>query len=290
MSTPVDPLADLLKREAPETLYHYTSPAGALGILSSKEAWASSIHFLNDAQEFQQAREVARQAFWRIARESPHPRAKDVADLLGESLERVSRINICVFSLSANGNLLSQWRAYCRRGGYALGFDREQLVQVAAKQGFTLLPCVYQSNEHQQLMTPIATAAFNAFLDDLEASSSTLEDVLERIVRRLFPSFGRVAPAIKHPAFAEEVEWRLVSPPLRDDDKGVGHRATEGLLIPYYRMSLVTAAGSPVRLNQSVIGPSPHPTLANDAFGSLLRRTGTPWKGYSPSHIPFRDM
>ena len=161
---PTDPLQPLLDREPPETLFHYTTPGGVLGILSQRDVRASSIHFLNDAQEFQQAREVAIGHFLRLARDSSHGQAREIADLLGESLERVSQVNICVFSLSENGNLLSQWRAYCSSGGYSLGFNVEELVDVASRQGFTLVPCVYSYGEHVSLVGPIVEAAFTTFL------------------------------------------------------------------------------------------------------------------------------
>src|ERR1700745_2358870 len=52
MEPPDSDLAPLLPLR---TLYHYTTQAGLLGILTSKSIWASEIRFLNDATEFRTA-------------------------------------------------------------------------------------------------------------------------------------------------------------------------------------------------------------------------------------------
>lgn len=39
--------------DTPEILYHYTDAKGLLGILNSKQIWATSYRFMNDAREFE---------------------------------------------------------------------------------------------------------------------------------------------------------------------------------------------------------------------------------------------
>jgi len=41
-----------------ETLFHYTTAAGLLGILKNGNIWASDLRFLNDAQESVYARDM----------------------------------------------------------------------------------------------------------------------------------------------------------------------------------------------------------------------------------------
>ena len=41
-----------------DTLFHYTTAAGLLGILGSSSLWATDLRFLNDAQEAVYAREL----------------------------------------------------------------------------------------------------------------------------------------------------------------------------------------------------------------------------------------
>jgi hypothetical protein len=35
----------------PTVLYHYTSPAGLMGIIRNREIWATKLHYLNDVSE-----------------------------------------------------------------------------------------------------------------------------------------------------------------------------------------------------------------------------------------------
>jgi hypothetical protein len=45
----------------PNVLYHYTSQAGFLGIIQTREIWASNLLFLNDSMEFNYARKILQQ-------------------------------------------------------------------------------------------------------------------------------------------------------------------------------------------------------------------------------------
>src|SRR4051794_32982715 len=115
----------------PERLYHYTSPAGLIGIVSSRTVWATVMHYLNDAKEFQKAIEIAHGILYNTSAD-----AADVASVvqacaeLDEALERVSRVHVCIFSLTEQKDLLSQWRGYCpAAGGYSIGFDTSPLIE-----------------------------------------------------------------------------------------------------------------------------------------------------------------
>jgi hypothetical protein len=46
---------EILSREPTGTLYHYTTQAGLLGILSDKDIWATHTQYLNDASEYRYA-------------------------------------------------------------------------------------------------------------------------------------------------------------------------------------------------------------------------------------------
>ena len=38
--------------DVPEKLYHYTNSEGLIGIIKDRALWATNLHFLNDAEEF----------------------------------------------------------------------------------------------------------------------------------------------------------------------------------------------------------------------------------------------
>ena len=129
---------------APEYLYHYTSVQGVEGILKSKVVWASVLHFLNDSTEWKHAFELAQM---QIVRRLGERRDDDQWDYLMQELVGFLEHHIwdvCVFSLSAMPNQLSQWRAYCpAEGGYAIRFRTVHLLGQLRAQGFALFRCEY---------------------------------------------------------------------------------------------------------------------------------------------------
>ena len=54
-------LTEILARQPPDVLYHYTTQAGLLGIISQKEIWATHTQYLNDRREYLHAIELVRQ-------------------------------------------------------------------------------------------------------------------------------------------------------------------------------------------------------------------------------------
>jgi hypothetical protein len=65
-----------------------------------------------------------------------------------------------IFSFCADGNLLSQWRAYGKRGaGCAIGFHQVPLQKAAKKRGFNLLRVIYDSKRQRELLTHFFQAA-----------------------------------------------------------------------------------------------------------------------------------
>ena len=49
---------EILSRQPPKILYHYTDQEGLLGIIGKKEIWASHTQYLNDQREFRHAIEL----------------------------------------------------------------------------------------------------------------------------------------------------------------------------------------------------------------------------------------
>jgi hypothetical protein len=109
----------------PVCLLHYTSIRGVEGILTKKAVWASLLHFMNGSREWIYALDLVKQALHKriMIRRDTHWVAF-IAEL-DEALNRIHGLNICVFSLSAMPNQLSQWRAYCPpEGGCNLSFEQ----------------------------------------------------------------------------------------------------------------------------------------------------------------------
>jgi Resolvase, N terminal domain len=56
----LDPVDELLRREIPGKLWHYTSVQGFHGIVSSRQIFATDVRYLNDSKEFTHARRFGR--------------------------------------------------------------------------------------------------------------------------------------------------------------------------------------------------------------------------------------
>jgi hypothetical protein len=55
----IEQVRSFFTRSPPETLYHYTTQDGVLGIVRSGELWATNVQYMNDRREFFLALETA---------------------------------------------------------------------------------------------------------------------------------------------------------------------------------------------------------------------------------------
>jgi hypothetical protein len=115
----------------PSRLFHYTSQAGLLGIVTSNVLWATNALYLNDSSELDYGLSVARKRLRSMA---------GGTDLVREFLRRADLLldlpgllpgrNFYACCFCEDPDLLSQWRAYADRGGgYAIDFATEDLTR-----------------------------------------------------------------------------------------------------------------------------------------------------------------
>jgi len=107
----------------PKYLYHYTSIDGFMGIIDSKKIWASNIKYLNDKDEFIHTVKLLEERLKKIFKgRSTNKFRKALFELLKGS-DISDDFDIYVFSLTEEGDLLSQWRGYCPNYGLSIGFE-----------------------------------------------------------------------------------------------------------------------------------------------------------------------
>jgi hypothetical protein len=111
----------------PEILYHHTGQVGLLGIIETKELWATKIQYMNDATEFGLALALARKELERVLSSSASLAEKSACVKLKESLSGLEDINIFAVCFCENGDLLSQWR------GIAAAVTAIQLDSIPAR-------------------------------------------------------------------------------------------------------------------------------------------------------------
>src|ERR1700735_1612019 len=106
------------------------------------------------------------------------------------------------------------------------------------------------------------------------------------------------ALSTKHPAFAEEKEWRILFAPTLEPSKWITSEiiALNGVPQPVYKLPLenipegTLVAGIPDLLDRTIIGPTQFPVALGSAFEQLLTNANVQDadKKISLSGIPLR--
>ncbi len=136
------------EEDLPKVLYHYTAAAGLQGILRTRTMWATDVRYLNDAAELQHGLRIVAAEVDALKQKGADP------DLLKEwyaALKSSSNVLVYVASFSTFDDSLSQWRAYARPWGFALGLDIIHALAVsnAPKDTVLIYPCMYKTADQQ---------------------------------------------------------------------------------------------------------------------------------------------
>lgn len=278
-------IAKLSKRRPEGLLYHYTTMAGVLGIVSTKTIWATHIKYLNDSMEFELAKSIGVEVAESLQKASTSDPDRKIWHDVIRGINKAG-INICVASFSEQGDLLSQWRGYASPGGCSLGFDHAFLASAAAVDSWRFLPCVYDPDEQRDVMREILLEVFetnmrlisNGSYDDFNGGDAAAR-------------MNQLAGIFKDRSFKEEKEWRLLSRPLSCAQEAFKLRPGASMLIPYFEKDLKDAQGV-MQLKQVIAAPTPHPELSCSSLETLLIKHGYREEARSrvqSSAIPFRN-
>ncbi|ABW68366.1 DUF2971 domain-containing protein [Desulfosudis oleivorans] len=289
-----DELQQHIEREPPVLLCHYTNQHGLLGIISTGEIWATSVTDLNDRSEFEYAQELAESLIAsRIEDESDERKKRHLGYLRNAVLK--AGINICVSSWSSRIDDLSQWRAYSGAGtGYSIDVKGSALKEFAKAQDFILAACIYDKSEQERVLLSLINAdlAQNIEWETAHPQTNELERFkLEQNGRSFAYHINRYASLFKHPGFAGEDEWRLVSKPI--DVSRMDFRPGISTIASHFRFSLRDGSGQgnpTIRLESVHVGPCPEPERAQRNVRFLLAKYSPPL--HDPeiivSNVPYR--
>ena len=151
----------ILTPDPPPILYHYTTPAGLLGIIDKREIWASHTQYLNDQREFQHAVSIIEEEIASMKKTPQHDKHQDLLDEMASVLKDSGSMNVCVCSFSEKGDVLSQWRAYGGGSGFSIGLSGPFLRTVAVSQRFWLVKCIYEEVEQRSWLRTLLTDVLN---------------------------------------------------------------------------------------------------------------------------------
>lgn len=252
-------LPNLEEAPLPPAVYHYTDASGLQGILSTGVLWATDYRYLNDSSELRYIFRLATQAV------ESQLRSKNHGALAEAFLEYVSTTAppygdtvyyLCCFSESDNS--LSQWRAYGGRQGFSLCFPGDiTLVDITAmtrrpprfpnmpqpvvgqgqSAGVTLLRVDYDTHRHVEYVTRLIAELLELCESEHMRSYTDPQLAISHITPFYFAQLERASYRFKHPDFADEREWRLVSWAKQTEYFRVG-----ATLTPYAKVHLFSAS------------------------------------------------
>jgi hypothetical protein len=295
MTTQISQIADALYAPRPfGHLFHYTGYDALLSISRTKELWASEMHYFNDSSELKHAGEIFLSALYNVSHSGKYPSdlLSQLRSWLPDRLSSGNQIFVTCFSL--NGDLLSQWRGYTPHGkGLSLGFNASRIADLARLQGYSLGECIYVPEKQME----IAELVLHSLLSVVEAHGPENSPGWPS-AKSYFPAFARsefdlmrVAALIKHPAFLEESEWRVVSVvPEISASHSISFRAGKTTLIPYLPFKIIQEQQSLIHLDRVHLGPTAENNLAMSALSQFFRSQGFHIEqGIYASQVPFRE-
>jgi hypothetical protein len=275
-----------------DTLFHYTDGGAVIGMIQNKELWATSVQYMNDPNELHFViDEIINYCTSQIG---IRPKHKPIPFLVEEMLYASGREDIenemalcvledvigvlksrtknheqiCLISLSKNGDLLSQWRAYASNGGYSIGFGRDSLQELAMNQEkikvshfqngkevyssehkpvYRLLPCIYTKRDEQKRYALQTIDIALQFLKENAYRWVLEQEIVHKLAYSRMRALGNeigdgiiwLSAILKDASFEEEQEWRLVSNPIRYED--LSYRSRGSLIVPFHKFSLTKA-------------------------------------------------
>jgi hypothetical protein len=228
---------------SPHTLFHYTDSIGLSGILRTQELWATHVYYVNDTQEFRYARALILDVIKERISKADQAQSAELSKLLTSFSEHAQIMESLwdpyIVCFCESDSLLSQWRAYAGQGqGFAIGFSpdrlKSRLAELAtATTSAKLFKVIYEPKEQRQFVHLAIDTILEAF------RNHSAQDVLD-----WHPMvFSEMAFSFKHPAFKEELEWRVVFMPR--DANEVDVRTSGGKLVPYAKIPICESGKNP---------------------------------------------
>jgi len=262
-------------------LFHYTTQEGLLGIINTRSLWITSVRHLSDSTEFAYTIELVREKLNRKLRAEHGPFNGYYGAILGK-LDVLKDMTLFVGSFSEEGDLLSQWRAYTSKGiGFSIGFQFDYLKRLVENQQLRILRCVYEESEHAAVVEKLINFGATLVKDGESQEGETA----------FFLGLFQVAPAMKHPSFSEEREWRIVSDVGWPNTVSPKFRPGKSMLIPYREFNLA-GQGQKMSISRIIVGPTPHMSLSVSSLFYLLASSENvephSWT-IVPSSVPYRS-
>lgn len=251
-------LPETVKR-ATDSVFHYTSPAGLLGLVQNGELWATESTGMNDLAEVRQGWAFIRE--W-LGRQSDDEAVGIMRWAAEEDGIVSTRQDIYMCCASSRGDDANQWRLYASLGrGYAVELDAAVPLSAIAAGRARPARQPREPGVHYHLGEPAANVspwlgvlysdaekrtALDGLLDNARRGLEGVQrddyeadfdyrDALGEVQFEISADLARVAQLMKADGFSGENEYRAVVTTVQD---GISKfRATENGVVRYARMT-----------------------------------------------------
>jgi hypothetical protein len=255
-----------------QPIYHYTSADAFRSVIETGEVWATNAAYLNDSGELSYPVRLAQGVLDEfLAAEPDHEVRGFIAGVDSDLALHSFYKSWYVTSFSSRGDLLSQWRAYCPRGGYSIGFDGPRIAaSLKRRAGHYFGPVVYKESSQLAKIREIVQEHVQEFRQLISSDADKSEHQHTREMQ-LYLALGLSEAFIffKSPAFREEREWRLARHDFAEEETP-RFRDRRGLLTPFIATSLAEKDGR-LPLHRVFVSPLSDPELALHAAKLCLR-------------------
>jgi hypothetical protein len=225
---------------APESLHHYTSAVGLQGILRSKSLWASDCRFLNDRSELVYGHNLVRE--YLLSQSGP------VAAALAHGAPPIDeKAQIYVASFCERGDLLSQWRGYCRvQDGYSMAFRFSSLL---ADKKAPLTKVLYEPKDQEKHLSDLLRS-----VTDVLSRAGFPSDQTADLFRFAVDVVWAFPFCLKDRSFEGEQEWRLVAGLASGYTEKF--RVVDGHFVPYVEIPIDTQSLVEIRQGPGAFRPA----------------------------------
>ncbi|MCL5279309.1 MAG: DUF2971 domain-containing protein [Planctomycetes bacterium] len=254
-----------------EYLYHYTTPEGLIGIVKTHRIRATNILYLNDTEEYRHGVKLGAAYVEELLGKAKDPDEtayltdlKRAVQEMKDSYEAPGYVS----SFSEKEDDLSQWRAYCSAGGFAIGFRKDLLKELAYKQLYAFERCSYDPSLQDRLIRGYIDHGIKADVSECGGYKKCRWAAIRLM---------NISAALKHQTFHQEEEWRMVRYPGPDaEKKGLDFRFKNGVVVPYMEcdlefkddMARTKTMWESVRVT---VGPTPTREVSKASVEKLLR-------------------
>ncbi|TCK98016.1 DUF2971 family protein [Natranaerovirga hydrolytica] len=271
-------------------IYHYTSPVGLKEIIAHNSLWFTHYKFLNDRSEKYYCFDLFKRC---IEREKSELK-KTFYNTILSHISVDGNLNYEAFyneadyypdyyvaSFSLNSNSLSMWNYYTKttnKTGYNISFKSKELINSLENKSFYRYKVNYNTEEQLKEIMKYIYAFNNAW------DSNRSEIFLKWLRYLLLDLIDITSLRFKHPAFANEEEFRIVYKVDENNREKIGKeellefRESNGIIVPYLN----------VRFDKNSIGavkisPTQQEEIAKEGLLMMLRSMGY-------NHLTNRDI